>query len=256
MRGWYTLFRKEIANFFVSPIAYALIGSFLAVTGVLFSANLFFYVLNCWIASSSPMAAQKMNMTDQLVRPVVLTTGVIMLFVIPMVTMRLFSEEKKTGTMELLLTYPVSDGAIIIGKYLASLLLVLVMLAGTAPCWIAAFILGSPDAGTLLGGYIGLFLVGAAFASIGMLISSLTENQIVAAAVTFGIALLFWVMDWLVQVLGEGWAALIRELSILQHLESMNKGVMALSDISFFVLFIGFFLFLTMLSMETHRWRG
>ena len=138
-----------------------------------------------------------------------------MLFVMPLMTMRLFSEEKKSGTIELLLTYPVTDLAVMFGKFFAATLLLIIMLASTFPFLVLLFGIGSPDPGTLLGGYLGLLLMGAAFMALGIFISSLTENQIVAAAISFGSALLFWILSWSSSLSGEKVGAVLRQLSIL-----------------------------------------
>jgi ABC-2 type transport system permease protein len=142
------------------------------------------------------------------------------------------------------------------GKYVAAVFLLLIMLAGTLPFAILMFVMGKPDAGPLIGGYLGLFLMGAAFMSLGMFISSLTENQIVAGVISFVLALLFWILSWTAHFVGETSGGVIRQLSILEHLDTFNKGIIALSDVSFFVLFIAFFLFMTSRSLETNRWRG
>jgi ABC-2 type transport system permease protein len=207
-------------------------------------------------AANNPMIADRINLTDVVIRPLVQNMSIVLLFVMPLLTMRLFSEEKKSGTIELLLTYPVTDLAILFGKFLAAALLLLVMLAGTLPFVVLLFGIGDPDPGTLLSGYLGLLLMGAAFMALGIFLSSLTENQIIAAAVSFGSALLFWVLSWSSTLSGEKVGAVLKQLSILEHLESFNKGILALSDLSFFVLFIAFFLFLTLRSLETNRWRG
>ncbi len=256
MKGLYAIFRKETANFFVSPIAYAVIAIFLLVSGFFFWANVSFMSLVSLQAANNPMIAERINLTDVVIRPLVQNMSIVLLFVMPLLTMRLFSEEKKSGTIELLLTYPVTDLAILFGKFLASALLLIVMLAGTLPFVVLLFGIGDPDPGTLLSGYLGLLLMGAAFMALGIFISSLTENQIIAAAVSFGSALLFWVLSWSSTLSGEKVGAVLRQLSILEHLESFNKGILALSDLSFFVLFIAFFLFLTLRSLETNRWRG
>ena len=256
MKGLYAIFRKETANFFVSPIAYAVIAIFLLVSGFFFWANVSFMSLVSLQAANNPMIAERINLTDVVIRPLVQNMSIVLLFVMPLLTMRLFSEEKKSGTIELLLTYPVTDLAILFGKFLASALLLIVMLAGTLPFVVLLFGIGDPDPGTLLSGYLGLLLMGAAFMALGIFISSLTENQIIAAAVSFGSALLFWVLSWSSTLSGEKVGAVLKQLSILEHLESFNKGILALSDLSFFVLFIAFFLFLTLRSLETNRWRG
>lgn len=256
MQGCYAVFRKELTNFFSLPIAYAVIGSFLLIAGFFFWANVSFMSLLSLQAASSPMLMQRINMTDMVVRPLIQNMGVILLFLMPLLTMRLFAEEKKSGTIELLLTYPISDPAVLLGKFGAVLVVLLIMLAGTFPMILGIVALGTPDAGPMIGGYLGLFLMGAAFMAMGMFISSLTENQIVSAAVSFGAALLFWILNWTSTFTGEALGEIIRQLSILEHLETFNKGVLSLSDVSFFVLFSAFFVFLTSRSIETSRWRG
>ncbi|MGB6065033.1 MAG: ABC transporter permease subunit [Desulfomonilaceae bacterium] len=256
MRGLWAIFRKETANFFISPIAYTVIAIFLLVSGFFFWANVSFMSLVSLQAANNPMIAQRINLTDVVIRPLVQNMSIVMLFVMPLLTMRLFSEEKKTGTIELLLTYPINDWAVLFGKYLAATLLLLVMLASTLPFMALLFGIGSPDPGTLLSCYLGLLFMGAAFMALGIFISSLTENQIIAAAVSFGSALLFWVLSWSSTLTGEKVGAVLRQLSILEHLESFNKGILALADVSFFLLFTAFFLFLTLRSLETNRWKG
>lgn len=256
MRGWYAVFHKEVAGFFSVPVAYAVAGCFLLLSGFFFWANVSFMNLISLQAASSPMLMQRINMTDVVVRPLVQNMAIVLLFVMPLLTMRIFSEEKKTGTIELLLTYPVSDLAVIMGKYVAAVFLLVTILAGTVPFLAILFMLGVPDAGPLIAGYVGLLLLGSAFLSLGMFISSLTENQIVSAVLSFGAALLFWVMSWTSTFVDEKFAAVINQLSILWHLESLNKGVVPLSDITYFVLFTVFFLFVTTRSVESYRWRG
>ncbi|MBM4326524.1 MAG: ABC transporter permease [Deltaproteobacteria bacterium] len=256
MRGFYAIFHKELANFFVSPIAYAVIGCFLLVSGFFFWANVSFLSLLSLQASASPMFAERINMTDVVVRPFAQNMGIVLLFVLPLLTMRLFSEEKRSGCIELLLTYPISDVAVMLGKFVASLLVVVIMLAGTVPSFLLLLGLGSLDWGPVIGGYLSLLLMGGAFISLGLFISSLTENQIISAAISFVLALLFWILSWSSSFTGAQLGYIISQLSILEHMDSLNKGVLALSDVSFFVLFTAFFLFLTMRSLETHRWRG
>jgi len=144
----------------------------------------------------------------------------------------------------------------LVGKYFAATLLLLIMLAAMIPSLLLLFVFGKPEVGPIVGGYLGLFLMGAAFVSLGLFISSLTENQIVAAAISFGLALLFWIMSWTATLTGDTVGRVVRQLSILEHLENFNKGILALSDVSFFVLFAAAFLFLTSRALETYRWRG
>jgi len=256
MTGWYPVLRKETANFFVSPIAYAVIACFLLISGFFFWANVSFMSLISLQAANNPMISARINVNDVVVRPLVQNMAIILLFLMPLLTMRLFSEEKKSGTIELLLTYPMTDVGVLIGKFLAATLLLVVMLAGTFAFPIMLAGIGKPDYGILLAGYLGLLLMGGAFLSLGMFISSLTENQIVAAAISFGSALLCWVISWSASLTDHTLGAVLRQLSILEHMESLNKGILSLPDMSFFVLFTAFFLFLTLRSIEAYRWRG
>jgi len=256
MTGWYPVFRKETANFFVSPIAYAVIACFLLISGFFFWANVSFMSLISLQAANNPMISARINVNDVVVRPLVQNMAIILLFLMPLLTMRLFSEEKKSGTIELLLTYPMTDVGVLTGKFLAGTLLLVVMLAGTFAFPIMLAGIGKPDYGILLGGYLSLLLMGGAFMSLGIFISSLTENQIVAAAISFGSALLCWVISWSASLTDDTLGAVLRQLSILEHMESLNKGILSLPDLSFFVLFTAFFLFLTLRSIEAYRWRG
>jgi ABC-2 type transport system permease protein len=256
MRGWYAVFCKETANFFVSPIAYAVMACFLLISGFFFWANVSFMSLISLQAASNPMISERINVNDVVIRPLVQNMSIILLFVMPLLTMRLFSEEKKTGTIELLLCYPITDMGVLLGKFIATLLMLATMLLGTFTFPIMLAGVGKPDFGIFFGGYLGLFLMGAAFAALGMFISSLTENQIVAGAISFGAALLCWVLSWSSTMTSETTGLVLKQLSILEHLDSFNKGILSLPDVSFFVLFIAFFLFLTLRSLESYRWRG
>lgn len=256
MRGWLAVFNKEILNFFVSPIAYAFLAGFLVLAGFFFWANCSFLSLLSVQASGQPMLAERINITDVVVRPLIQNMAIVLLFTVPLLTMRLFSEEKRSGTIELLLTYPIRDVAVMLGKYMAAGLILLLALACTAPSLIILLQLGTPDMGPLVSGYLGLALLGAAFISLGMFISSTTENQIVSATITFVAALMFWILSWASSFTGKTVGQILSQVSILEHMESFNKGILSLSDISFFVLFSAFFLFLTLRSIETQRWRG
>jgi len=256
MTGWYAVFRKEVAHFFVSPIAYSIIAIFTVISGFFFWANISMLSILSLQAASNPMYAQRINLTNVVIRPVAGTMSIVLLLLMPLITMRLFAEEKRSGTMELIQTYPIGDMGVLAGKFLASLFVLAVMLAATGCFPLFLIILGKPDPGTLIGCYLGLLLMGAAFMALGAFISSLTENQIVAAVVSFGVALLLWVISYLSSFSGEAAGAVLKQLSILERLESFQKGVLSLGDISYFVLFSAFFLFLTLRSLEVHRWRG
>ncbi len=169
--------------------------------------------------------------------------------------MRLFSEEKKTGTIELLLTYPVRDIEVVIGKFLACFVVIAVMILLTATFPILLMIVGEPEVMPIITGYFGLLLLGAAFMSLGIFTSSLTENQIVSASISLGILFFFWLMSYSAAFVSAGFGQIITYLSINEHIASLAKGVLDTEDIIYYLCFTLFFLFLTLRSLESKRWR-
>ncbi|MHB8202827.1 MAG: ABC transporter permease [Desulfomonilaceae bacterium] len=256
MNGLLAIFRKEMSNFFVSPIAYTVIGCFLIIAGFFFWANVSLLSLVSLQAANDPSIASRINLTDVVIRPLVQNMSIILLFLVPLLTMRLFSEERKTGTIELLLTYPINDLGIVLGKFLAAVSVFLIMIACTLSFAFIMLTLGAFDIGVFLSSYLGLILMGSSFIALGVFISSVTENQIVAAAISFGAALMFWIISWTSSFTGQTLGAIIRQTSIIERLDSFLKGVITLSDVTYFVFFTAFFLFLSFRSIETQRWRG
>jgi ABC-2 type transport system permease protein len=191
-----------------------------------------------------------------MIRPLLLNMTVVFLFLMPLVTMRTYSEEKRSGTIELLLTSPVTDLQIILGKYLGAMGLYAVMLAVTTIHFGLLFLFGSPEWKPLLTAYLGLLLFGGSFISLGLFISSLTRNQIVAGAATFAVFLLLWVIDWMADASGPTTGAVLKYLSMTTHLDDFVKGVIDTKHLVFYVSFIAFGLFLTARSVDTERWRG
>src|SRR6185437_15980202 len=189
--------RKELKSYFNSPIGYVLIGAFALLFGYFFIAVLAFFVRQSMQVSQFSMGGGGgANVNEQMIRPLLLNTSVLVLFVLPMVTMRTYSEEKRSGTIELLLTSPVTDFQIIMGKFFGAFALYVLMLAVTLIHMAVIFHYGSPEWRPIATGYLGLLLMGGAFISVGLLISSLTKNQIVAVMITFSVFLMFWVIDW------------------------------------------------------------
>jgi ABC-2 type transport system permease protein len=181
--------------------------------------------------------------------------SIILLLMVPLLTMRLFSEEKKRQTDELLFTSPISVNQIILGKYFASLLVLLVMLSLTGILSIFVFSYGNPELAPILSGYLGLFLVGAAFLAVGIFFSSLTENQIVSAILTFGALLLFWILNWASYSAGGMWKSVLNYLSFFQHFDDMTRGILDTTDVVYYLSFIFLGLFLTHSVIQSRRWR-
>jgi len=255
MRNTLIIFRKELRSYFVSWIAYVLLALFALVFGFFFWLFVQRFVS---IGIEMQMRGQTfpMNLNDELIRPLLSNTSVIALFFIPIITMRLFAEEKRSGTIELLATSPVRDVEIVLGKWLAAVALYCILLLFTGLNILFVFKYGSPEWKPLLIGYLGLLLQAAALLAIGAFISSLTKNQIIAGAATFAICLILWIIEWPSEFESATWAKVLSYLSIVTHFESFGRGVLDLKDAIFYVSVIFFGLFLTARSMESLRWRS
>jgi ABC-2 type transport system permease protein len=250
------VFKKEMRLYFTSPIAWVVITIFLLISGYFFYSIFAFFTLASMQSMMNPQMARDMNVTDSVMRPLFSNLSVILLLLMPLVTMRLFAEERRSGTIELLLTYPVRDGAVLVGKYLAALALYAIMLILTLVYPGIVWYFARPEWGPLLTGYLGLLLMGAAFLAIGVFASSLTENQIVASITTFGTVLLFWVIGWTAEYAGQPWGRILSHLSLLEHFDSFTKGVLDTKDIIYYLNFTILALFLTLRSLEARRWKG
>jgi ABC-2 type transport system permease protein len=198
-----------------------------------------------------------MNVNEQIIRPLLSNLAFIgSLLFIPLITMRLFAEEKRNGTIELLATSPIRDMEIILGKWLAALLLYSCMLLFTAVNFLFLFKFGHPDWKPLAIGYLGVLLQAGGMLAIGAFISSLTKNQIIAGAVTFGVCLLLWIISWVGESDTATWARVLSYFSTITHLESFTKGVLDVKDALFYVSVIFVGLFFTARSLESLRWRS
>jgi ABC-2 type transport system permease protein len=256
MRNTWVMWQKELNSYFVSPIAYFLLTMFAMVSALFFWLYLQDFV-EYGMAMQMRGQAFPMNLNEQLIRPLLSTEGVIGLFLIPLITMRLFAEEKRSGTIELLATSPIRDSEVILGKWLAALTVYACMLLVAALNFAFLFKYGNPDWKPLAIGYLGLLLQAGALLAIGTFISSLTKNQIIAGAVTFGICLVLWVIKSVGQFETATWAQVLSYMSVLTHFEeSFAKGVLDAKDAVFYVTLTFLGLFLTARSMESLRWRS
>jgi ABC-2 type transport system permease protein len=204
----------------------------------------------------NPAAAQQLSLTESVLQPLFGNISVILPLVIPMLTMRLLSEERKMGTAELLFTYPISDWDAILGKYFAAVTVLATMLALTLLYPVLLSRYAEPEWGPVATGYVGLLLLGMAFVSLGLFFSSLTENQIVAGILTFGFSLLFLLIGWLIPYASADAARVIAEVSILEHFESFSQGVLDTNDLIYYLNFSVFFLFLCSRVLDSNRWRS
>jgi ABC-2 type transport system permease protein len=229
-------------------------GLFAIVFGWFFNVYLSFFMQDAMRSQFG--APPAMNVNERLIRPLLQNASVLVLFLLPMVTMRTYSEEKRSGTIELLLTSPVTDVEIILGKFLGSVGLFAALLGVTLLYVGVLFGLGEPEWRPVFSGYLGLLLLGSCFLSAGLFISSTTKNQMVAGAATFVIALMFWIINWFSDSAGPTIGPILNYLSITQHFDDFSKGVIDTKHVVFYLSFIAFGLFLTLKSVDSERWRG
>jgi gliding motility-associated transport system permease protein len=259
-RNVMAIIEKEWRQYFGSPIAWVVLVAWSLLFGFFFYVNFSFFV------QRSAMTAQQMDMggappmslNDWVIAPVLNTMGVVALFLAPMLTMRLFAEEKRQGTIELLSTSPLTTLQIVLGKFLAAVgvyaLMILAGLLNLVLVWQYATV--NPEWKPVLTGALALLLTGAGFMALGLFISTLTRNQIVAATITFCLALLMWVLSWIADATSGDLVRALAYIGVTNHIEELAKGVIAVKDLVYYASMITFGLFLTHQSVESQRWRA
>jgi ABC-2 type transport system permease protein len=245
----WALVRREVYGYFASPIAYVVLALFLFLFGLYFYGELEIFL--------DPRAAQgrTMNVNQDMIRWLFNTTAVIVMFVLPLVTMRSFSEELRSGTIELLFTSPLTDSQLVLGKFFGALVLYVVMLGATFFHMGLLFYFGDPEWMPIAVGYLGMLLLGSAYIAFGLVFSSMTKNQVVAGFLSFGVFLTLYLIE-----IAQNWGGiaqvLVPYLSVSRHLEEFAKGVVDSRDVVYYVTFIALGLFLTKQSIESYRWRS
>jgi len=255
MRNILAIAHKELKAYFASPIAYIVIGFFVLLFGYFYWALLLFFNQQS-MRMMGLQGGPTQNVNEQMIRPLFLNASVVLLFILPMITMRTYSEEKRSGTIELLLTAPLTDFQIIMGKFVGAMALYAAALAVTLLHVGVLFAFGKPEWVPIVTSYLGMLLMGGCFISIGLLISSFTRNQIVAGMVTFAVFLLLWVINWVGSFTGPTTQAVLDYLSITNHLDDFTRGIIDTKHLIYYISFIAFGLFLTARSVDTERWRG
>jgi ABC-2 type transport system permease protein len=255
MKNIFLIASKELRSYFASPIAYILMAAFALIFGITFYSSVR-YMMQMGMQSQMMGQSQPMSVNDMVIGPLLGFAGTITLFLVPMITMRLIAEEKRTGTIELLLTSPVKDSALILGKWLGAMLLYLCILGMSVLCIALVFIWGKPDLQPVLVAYLGLILQGGALLALGLWISSMTRNQIVAGGVTFFVSLFLYLLKYNFEFDSGPVAQVASYVCIVTHLENFSKGLLSLKDVVFYLSMIFLCLFLTSRSMESLRWRA
>lgn len=257
MRNILAIAAKDIRSQFVSPVAYVVLTGFLLLGGWFFFNLLarFNFLLNMYLSFRNPEAMERLNLNEFVIAPLLHNLSVILVILVPVITMRTFAEEKRSGTYELLMTSPLTVTEIVLGKFLGAFTFVFIMLllTGIYPLILVAY--GNPEPGVILSGYLGLLLLATAFVAVGLLTSSFTENQIIAAVSCMVTLLLLYVISWPADTAGEAMGALLKYVSLTEHFGEMVKGVIDTRDLMYFGSVIVLALFLTQRSVESLRWR-
>lgn len=260
MKKTFAVFEKEFKSFFYSPMAYVVLAIFTVLTGYFFYLYVSYFVeasfMDMMRAQQYRQMPQKLNVNLSVIRPFFWNVALITLFTLPAITMRLFSEEKKQGTVELLYTTPISTVQIVLGKFLAGVAFYFTLLVPTILFQIVLFSYGQPEFLPVLSGYIGLLLMGSAFIAFGLFISTTTENQIIAAIGGFALSLFLWVIGWGASYASGYLAEVLNYISIINHFEDFAQGVIDTAHISYYVLFSFLGVYLSMKSIESVKWRA
>ena len=256
MSGVSAVLRKELTIYFTTPIFYLMGFFFLLIQGFLFYFIYFNYFQTAsFQVSQNPQLAAMLDPYQVVFRSFFEDLGFIFLLLTPILTMRLLAEEKRSGTSELIFTYPLPDWAVILGKFLAALVVLATFLLFTVCYPIIFAFLTKMDWGQIASGYVGVLLLGGACLALGLFASSLTQNQIIAAISAFALLLLFWLIG-AQQDMGSASAAFLTAISLREHLPNLAKGVIDTKDLLFYLCFTYFFLFLTKRQLESRRWRA
>ena len=255
MRSAWIIAKRDLGSFFTSPIFYVVTTVFLIIYSFIFFNILNFFSFQSFQARQLQAMGMNLNLNEMVIEPSLQNMSVILLMIIPIITMRSFADEKKMKTFRLLLSSPVHLREIILGKFLACMIVVGVMISISSYSVGFLFLLGEPEPGPIVTGYLGILLMAGCFVSVGIFASSLTDNQIVAAVLTFGFSLFMWVIGWGAQAAGSTTGQVLQYLSIVDHLERFLKGLVNTSDLVYYLSFILFNLFLCHRVLDSNRWR-
>mgnify|MGYP006413973553 FL=1 len=255
MRMAWIIAKRDLGSFFNSPIFYVVTTVFLLLYSFIFFNILNFFSFQSFQAGQIQAMGMSLNLNEMVIEPSLHNMSVILMMIIPIITMRSFADEKKMKTFRLLLSSPVHLREIILGKFLACMIVVAVMVLISSYSVGFLFLLGEPELGPIVTGYLGILLMAGCYVSAGIFASSLTDNQIVAAVLTFGFSLFMWVIGWGAQATGATTGQVLQVLSIVEHVERFLKGIVDTSDLVYYLSFILFSLFLCHRVLDSNRWR-
>lgn len=257
MKNVWAIATKELRSYFLSPIAYVVLAGFLLIMGFMFWNMLaqFSRYVAIYSSMQQPGMMEQLNLNDLVITPLLGNMTVVFILMMPLLTMRLFAEERATGTDELLLTSPISTLEIAFGKFFGATMFLAVML-GLAFIYPAVLMyFGDPEIPRILTGYLALFLIGMSAIALGLFTSTLTESQIVAGVLTGGLLLMLLLINWPADAVGESMGAVLRYLSLTEHSMDMMRGLLKVEDIVYYFSLISLGIFLSQRSLESLRWR-
>ncbi len=257
MRNVFTIAGREVRSYFSSPVAYVLLAAFLALAGYFFFALLsaFNQSLAIYSMMRNPEMLSRFNLNEMVIRPLLHNMSVLLIFVIPAITMRMFPEEKTSGTYELLLTSPVRVSEIVLGKFLGGLVLLMLMIVLSGFFGLVLMAYGNPELPMMLTGYLGLALMAISFLAIGTLISSFTDNVVIAYTGALFALLVLYTIGWLGETVQGTLGSIVKYVSITDHFQELLKGIIDTKDLVYFATVLVVSLFLTLRSVESVRWR-
>jgi len=253
IRNIWAIAKKDLKNYFVTPIGYLVMTVFIGIMSWMFCSAIFDFLKRTQAYAAFGREPQ-IDVNMMVMQPIFGNMAVVFLLMVSLITMRLIAEERKMKTLELLLTSPLRPFEIVLGKFVSALLFFTIMLSLTAVYPLVLVIFGNADIQQILAGYMGIFLLGASFLSIGLFVSALTENQITAGAVTFGLFLFFWIISWLTGGGDSMGAKMVAYVSIIDHLANFIRGLIDTKDVLYYVSLIFFGLFMTHQAIESQRW--
>lgn len=255
MRNILAIAQREVRAYFATPVGWICMFGFLALSGLFFALFTMLYAEEAANQTFNPYMGNQLNMDEYLVAPFWGNTYIILLFICPGLTMRLFAEDVKSRSMELLLTSPVSTMEIVLGKYLGAMGYITVILACTLHYPAIWFWLGDPDPGVMASSYLAVFLLAGSYCAVGMMFSAFTSNQIVSVVLSFGTLLVLWILGWGSELAGGTLSEILEFASLVNRMESLTKGLVHSKDLIYYFSFIGFFLWVTYQRVEAYRWR-
>jgi len=255
MRNAWIVAKKDMGSYFNSPVFYVVTTVFLVIYSFIFFQILTFFSFQSVQASQFRGMNVGLNLNDMVIEPSFHNMAVTLLLIIPVLTMRSFAEEKKSKTYALLLSSPVHLREIVFGKFLACMTVVTMMVLLSSYCMGFLLVLGEPEIGPIVTSYLGILLMSGCYVGMGVFASSLTDNQIIAAVIAFGMSLFMWIIGWASQAASAEMGEVLQYLSLVEHMQRFLKGIVDTSDVVYYLSFIIFSLFLTHRVLDSERWR-